>query len=1062
MRIKGFYIDGFGLFHNLKIEGLSPGLTVFLGMNESGKSTLLGFLRAVFFGFPDGRSHENLYPPLVGGKHGGNLTLITDDQDLYVVERYPGPRGGKVDVLKPDQTRGGEELLGRLLGMANRALFKNIYAFSLSELQEFETLNTDSVREALYSAGAGVDPNSLAKLKTGLEKREGELYKPGGSKPRINAVLSRLNAISKEKKALRGSIQEYDRIKTQISHLKEQIRALVKRRIERTVQLKRTEQWIHIWPEWISLTLARQKLEELEIIDDFPSQGLSRFETLKTRAEGLQDELLKKEEDLRRQESELSLLKMDPDLLKHAPAIRELQREQGLFEAVVQEQLAVQEQLSMGERKLMESLDPLGPEWSEKKVLEFDISITTREEVRHYREILQQAKVEAQKKKEFLELVDTGKKEAEQVIRSLPEPDVKDPERLAQMRRSCAELRRLASEDRLLREELRNIEERLQDLQEEKGALERNLRLQTYALPLWAIFSLVGTGLFSLILSGLHVGRMWTFPSGVLLLLIGLLLWVLKSRGQKNETERSKEIKRRNQHLTEKLGDLDAKRSHLYTHRNGIKERMFAACSELSMSQVPSEEDLERMGEQLSERTKALERWMGATEELLQAERKLQKARLELGHTESEAEKIQEQWQNWLKERGLSPVLTPEGALETLSSIESFREQAGHLTQLRAKMASLEKKKQEFLTLANRVLKGCNRELVGDDEIQGVVHSLVREFQETEKADQKRALLTHEIKANQDSMERVQKQRTNIQEEIRELMISGGADEEEGFRKRAQIYEKRISLKADAERHEETIRRHSIKLGSIDSVEKKLSGISLEELEQEKVTLENELKDMEANLDRLNKEEATLEEQARQLVHDDRISTLRREEEGLKEELSLLAAEWSTLRLAQGLIRRARERYQKERQPEVIRAAAQFFDRLTLGKYPSLVAPIGEDRVEVVCQDNSRKEIGQLSRGTAEQLYLSLRFGFIREFSKTTESLPIIMDEILVNFDPRRARATAETIIELSKEHQILFFTCHPQIAHFFREIDPHAPVLEISEQGVKKLDGVMARPGAT
>jgi uncharacterized protein YhaN len=392
--------------------------------------------------------------------------------------------------------------------------------------------------------------------------------------------------------------------------------------------------------------------------------------------------------------------------------------------------------------------------------------------------------------------------------------------------------------------------------------------------------------------------------------------------------------------------------------------------------------------------------------------------------------------------------------LETLSSIESFREQVGHLTQSRAKMASLEETKQEFLGLANRVFKGCNRDLAGDDEIQGVVHSLVREFQEMEKADQKRALLTNEMKANQDSMERIQKQRAKIQEEIRDLMISGGADDEEGFRKRAQIYDRRMSLNADAERHEETIRRHSTKLGTIDRVEKKLSEISLEELEQEKVKLENELKDMEANLDRLNKEEATLEEQARQLVHDDRISTLRTEEEGLKEELSFLAAEWSTVRLAQGLIRRARERYQKERQPEVIRAAARFFDRLTLGKYPSLVAPIGENRVEVVCQDNSRKEIGQLSRGTAEQLYLSLRFGFIREFSETTESLPIIMDEILVNFDPHRARATAETIVELSKAHQVLFFTCHPQMASLFREIDPHVPVLEISEQEGKKWEG--------
>ena len=41
-----------------------------------------------------------------------------------------------------------------------------------------------------------------------------------------------------------------------------------------------------------------------------------------------------------------------------------------------------------------------------------------------------------------------------------------------------------------------------------------------------------------------------------------------------------------------------------------------------------------------------------------------------------------------------------------------------------------------------------------------------------------------------------------------------------------------------------------------------------------KVKLANELEDMESNLERLNKEEATLQEQARQLVHDDRISAL--------------------------------------------------------------------------------------------------------------------------------------------------------------------------------------------
>ena len=36
------------------------------------------------------------------------------------------------------------------------------------------------------------------------------------------------------------------------------------------------------------------------------------------------------------------------------------------------------------------------------------------------------------------------------------------------------------------------------------------------------------------------------------------------------------------------------------------------------------------------------------------------------------------------------------------------------------------------------------------------------------------------------------------------------------------------------------------------------------------------------------------------------------------------------------------------------------------------------------------------------------------------------MDDVLVNFDPRRASAAARSIVELSHERQVLFFTCHP------------------------------------
>ena len=50
MKITDIKIDGFGVWHDLAIRGLSPELTVFYGPNEAGKSTLMQFIRSVLYG----------------------------------------------------------------------------------------------------------------------------------------------------------------------------------------------------------------------------------------------------------------------------------------------------------------------------------------------------------------------------------------------------------------------------------------------------------------------------------------------------------------------------------------------------------------------------------------------------------------------------------------------------------------------------------------------------------------------------------------------------------------------------------------------------------------------------------------------------------------------------------------------------------------------------------------------------------------------------------------------------------------------------------------------------
>ncbi len=56
MKVKDIQIDGFGVWSNLSVDSLPDTMTLFYGPNEAGKTTLMQFLRAMFYGFtPDRR-----------------------------------------------------------------------------------------------------------------------------------------------------------------------------------------------------------------------------------------------------------------------------------------------------------------------------------------------------------------------------------------------------------------------------------------------------------------------------------------------------------------------------------------------------------------------------------------------------------------------------------------------------------------------------------------------------------------------------------------------------------------------------------------------------------------------------------------------------------------------------------------------------------------------------------------------------------------------------------------------------------------------------------------------
>ena len=209
MKIREFFISGFGIFSGLRVDNLSGGLNIFIGDNEAGKSTLLGFFRAVFFGFD---KNKNPYKPVADVEHGGVIKLTLDRSGLeYAIRRRPGNKRGLVEVTMPDGGIAGEEIIEQLLPGMSADLHKNVFAFGLDELQDVKSLDAKELRSRIYSFGAGAGQVSAVDVERRLEDDMSALFLPRASTKKINALLSDLDTSHSKIKELQVISSDYDK-----------------------------------------------------------------------------------------------------------------------------------------------------------------------------------------------------------------------------------------------------------------------------------------------------------------------------------------------------------------------------------------------------------------------------------------------------------------------------------------------------------------------------------------------------------------------------------------------------------------------------------------------------------------------------------------------------------------------------------------------------------------------------------------------------------------------------------------------------------------------------------
>jgi uncharacterized protein YhaN len=379
MRITDLNIDGFGKFYDFPIHDLGAGLTVLHGKNEAGKSTLLSFIRRMFFDFPNKRSNYNHYLPFNGGLHGGRLSINITDGSSYTIERYASK---ELKLYLPDGTVKGEAELRKILGSADKDVFENVYAFGLDELQDFNKLNGNSVSGKLYSAGTGIGAASIPGISSFFEDKKSALFKPSGKKPVINVLFNQIKEIEQQITKTEEGQQVYDLLHRDIIKKENKIADL---KNEKSALLKTQEHikaLLSVWGDWVDLQIHSNKLEELPMIDSFPEDGLNRYNNINDKIQSLDDSIEDLKSFIERNSKEQISIEIDGSLLAQKDIILELNKGIEKYRAEKEELPNLKSSLKIERKKLEAKLDELGPDWNEEKLNKFDRSIPAIDAVR--------------------------------------------------------------------------------------------------------------------------------------------------------------------------------------------------------------------------------------------------------------------------------------------------------------------------------------------------------------------------------------------------------------------------------------------------------------------------------------------------------------------------------------------------------------------------------------------------------------------------------------------------------------------------------------------------------
>lgn len=971
MKIIEIHVYGFGKLIDFHLTNLSD-FQVIYGKNEAGKSTLMAFIHSVLFGFPTKQQQDLRYEPKTHSAYGGQLVLLTEKYGKVLVERVKGKATGEVTVTMENGQIGGEELLSIVLNHLNKSMFQSIFSFNIHGLQNMNKLKGEDISRYLFAAGT-IGTDSLLKAEQEIQKEMDTLFKPNGRKPVINQLLHELRSREKELNELKIYNGQYEMLKHKQLSLESERSAIQEKIEHHQRELQTVEKMINEWP------LYKEKQQIMKRIDafgtiSFPANGLERMEQLTLQIRSINSRLAACEQQKKQLEQQIAQATPNPSFDEHHLSLQQLINEWSQYEQWKNDLDKYTLELETIHEQLQLLLQELHLQHIDlERVEAIDVSIKAKEQLRS---LLKQY--------DYLSL----RRE------SLTKQRKDKKQELIAIEHNCNHLesqlmpeetfRRLSNKQhhlehtKVLQAEYDRVQQQIEIMK--NVASSRNTSGQM-TIIMMAVFLLFAG--FSLVMK--HYD--FLILSFVACIIVGIFM--MKKGGQKQLNKQLSSLSEEAEKLKEQLNSEKNvhHNAHLYEQQKELREQW--------KNQVLQLEHIQHQSEQLEHEWQLLHK---------------------------EHQRFIEQLNQMKKEMLLDIEFPSEQLMNAFDILVDIRKHLSKTKHINVLIQQLQRQRLEWKQELEQWFERLQFKWPSNFEGILLLKKALSDHQEKKiiyrELNNKRQELDnqeHQLKLEQQSVE----------SDMQQLMSVANVENIEDYWNKGSNFETVEKLK------------ERLALLSIQMSEEKTKGYQsiqdIHELERKQTSLISHVKDLTHQLTVTDTDLAKIKYELKQLEEGGTFTEKLHEFHYSKSQFQDFAKKWFKLALAKQILVNMMDKFRKQRFPKVLQMAETYLSMLTNGEYVSLHLHEEEDHFFIKRQDGVLFAPNELSQATAEQLYVSLRFALVN-ILEDEYACPIIIDDGFVNFDSRRTENVIELLKKMSKNKQVLFFTCHQYLLPTFAE----------------------------